>query len=103
MNYALELRYDGPLSNFVFKFKLRRYHLGLHWRRGDKCGGAARPGAPHKVAGVTFDSTNGSATALLCSDYADAEVLNLCRAMPPFYVATDDNDPVFLDHLRSHG
>jgi hypothetical protein len=49
-----------------------------HWRRGDKCGGAARPGAPHKLAGVTFDSTNGSATALLCSDYADAEV-GRCR------------------------
>jgi hypothetical protein len=67
--------------------------------------GPAGPMGKQSAAGagesipVTFDAdTSGSAAALLCrqDEYAAAKVLDLCRAMPPMYVATDDEDEVFL-------
>ena len=39
----------------------------------------------------------------MCDDYEKARVLDLCEAMPPVYVATDDDDPAFVAHLKSRG
>ena len=51
---------------------------------------------------MRFDgNATGSGVALMCDDYEKARVLDLCEAMPPVYVATDDDDPVFVAHLKS--
>ena len=53
---------------------------------------------------MRFDgNATGSGAALMCDDYEKARVLDLCEAMPPVYVATDDDDPGFVAHLKSRG
>ena len=53
---------------------------------------------------MRFDgNATGSGAALMCDDYEKARVLDLCEAMPPVYVATDDDDPAFVAHLKSRG
>ena len=85
----------------VAPFHITPEYTALHWRRGDKCAQTARGGGG---GGVKFD-TSVTALALMCGkdEYTTAKVLDLCRVMRPMYVATDDEDPAFLAHLRSKG
>jgi hypothetical protein len=44
------------------------------------------------------------AGALHCTDYeADEIVTRMCDELKPMYVATDDDDPAFLNHLSNKG
>ena len=86
------------------KFRVTPAYTALHWRRGDKCGRKSKRQRARRDARVRFDgNATGSSAALMCDDYAEARVLDLCEAMPPVYVATDDDDPAFVAHLRSRG
>ena len=85
-------------------FRVTPAYTALHWRRGDKCGRKSKRQRARRDARVRFDgNATGSGAALMCDDYEKARVLDLCEAMPPVYVATDDDDPAFVAHLKSRG
>jgi hypothetical protein len=89
-------------------FRVTEKYTALHWRRGDKCGHKSKRQASRGVGpnGHAFDEKKtGASAALLCDEasYLNAPVLDLCLPLAPMYVATDDQDPKFLAHVKSKG
>ena len=100
----------------AFKERLPEYpmrvtgkYAALHWRRGDKCGKSVgvqrtRREGPNGGFRNGENSQAHLAGALKCEDYeADEIVTRMCRELRPMYVATDDDDPAFLNHLSGKG
>jgi hypothetical protein len=103
---------EGPPKRFgAFeplppKFAPTSAYSALHWRRGDKCGTPSKRQRSRRAGKHAFDANKtGVKEALLCdrAGYENAAVLDLCDAMPPMYVATDDDDPAFVETLRRRG
>ena len=109
---------DGGDSSYMDAFKERLpefpmritgKYAALHWRRGDKCGKSVGP-QRSRTEGPNGGFKNGENTqahlagALHCTDYeADEIVTRMCDELKPMYVATDDDDPAFLNHLSNKG
>lgn len=92
-----------------FPMQVTGKYAALHWRRGDKCGKSVgvqrtRREGPNGGFRNGENSQAHLAGALKCEDYeADEIVTRMCRELRPMYVATDDDDPAFLNHLSSKG
>ena len=95
-----------PFTPTPTTFKVTPKYTALHWRRGDKCGQKSERQKSKKNAQHEFDAKKtGAYDALLCDyeSYKNAAVLDLCVPLAPMYVATDDQNPEFLQHLKSKG
>lgn len=96
----------GAFEPLPPKFAPTSAYSALHWRRGDKCGTPSKRQRSRRAGKHAFDANKtGVKEALLCdrAGYEHAAVLDLCDAMPPMYVATDDDDPAFVETLRRRG